>query len=210
MKITKGVKLKMQQQSSKVKFKINSILTTITSLLIPIFQYVPCTAIWFGIMSVPLLAYILLYFQFPQILWYDIQFLIRTEGFYVVLFGLILYVYSLVYQLSHRGRLLTKGPYRFTRHPQYLAFMIMTLGMTIVAFQTSPIFRVSVSYEHRYSILTLIWIVEVVAYLILGKIEEIALKAKYGDGFLEYKNKVSFIIPFLKFPSHKTITDNQY
>ena len=89
MNITKGVKLKMQQESSKVKFKINSILTTISSLLIPIFQYVPCTAIWFGIMSVPLLAYILLYFQFPQILWYDIQFLIRTEGFYVVLFGLI-------------------------------------------------------------------------------------------------------------------------
>jgi protein-S-isoprenylcysteine O-methyltransferase Ste14 len=205
MKITKGVKLKMQQKSSKVKFKINSILTTISSLLIPIFQYVPCTAIWFGIMSVPLLAYIFLYFQFPQILWYDIQFLIRTEGFYVVLFGLILYVYSLVYQLSHRGRLLTRGPYRFTRHPQYLAFMIMTLGMTIVAFQTFPIFRVSVSYEDRYSILTLIWIVEVVAYIILGKIEEIALKAKYGDGFLEYKNKVAFIIPFLRLPSNKTI-----
>lgn len=205
MNITKGVKLKMQQESSKVKFKINSILTTISSLLIPIFQYVPCTAIWFGIMSVPLLAYILLYFQFPQILWYDIQFLIRTEGFYVVLFGLILYVYSLVYQLSHRGQLLTRGPYRFTRHPQYLAFMIMTLGMTIVAFQTFPIFRISVSYEDRYSILTLIWIVEVLAYIILGKIEEIALKAKYGDGFLEYKNKVAFIIPFLRLPSIKTI-----
>lgn len=101
-----------------------------------------------------------------------------------------------------------KGPYRLTRHPQYLAFIIMTLGMTIVAFQTSPIFEISVSYEHRYSILTLIWIVEVLAYVILGKIEEIALKAKYGDGFLEYKNKVAFIIPFLKLPSNKTIKNH--
>lgn len=198
----------MQQEKSKVKTKTNSILTSISSLLIPIFQYVPCTAVWFGIMSVPLLVYILLYIQLPHILWYDIQFLIRAEGFYVVLFGLILYLYSLIYQLSHRGRLLMKGPYRLTRHPQYLAFIIMTLGMTIVAFQTSPIFEISVSYEHRYSILTLIWIVEVLAYVILGKIEEIALKAKYGDGFLEYKNKVAFIIPFLKLPSNKTIKNH--
>jgi protein-S-isoprenylcysteine O-methyltransferase Ste14 len=189
----------MQQKKSKVNTKISSTLTSVSSFLIPIFQYVPCTAIWFGIMSVPLLAYILLYIQFPNILWYDIQFLIRTEGFYVILLGLILYLYSLIYQLSHRGRLLTKGPYRLIRHPQYLAFIIMTLGMTIVVFQTSPIFEISVSYEYRYSILTLIWIIQVVAYLILGKIEEFALKAKYGDKFLEYKSKVAFIIPFLKF-----------
>jgi protein-S-isoprenylcysteine O-methyltransferase Ste14 len=75
----------------------------------------------------------------------------------------------------------------------------MTLGMTVVAFQTSPMFAISVSYENRYSILMFIWIIEVLAYIILGKIEEVALKAKYGDKFLDYKNKVAFIIPFLKF-----------
>lgn len=89
------------------------------------------------------------------------------------------------------------------RHPQYLAFIIMTLGMTVVAFQTSPIFEISVPYENRFSILFLIWIVEVLAYILLGKIEEVALKAKYGDDFLEYRNKVAFIIPFLKLPVKK-------
>jgi len=74
----------------------------------------------------------------------------------------------------------------------------MTLGMTIVAFQTSPIFEISVSYENRFTVLFFIWIGEVIAYILLGKIEEIALKAKYGDRFLEYRNKVAFIIPFLK------------
>ncbi|MFX0073820.1 MAG: methyltransferase family protein [Candidatus Hermodarchaeota archaeon] len=199
----------MQNERSRVKIKINSVLTSISSLLIPIFQYVPCTAIWFGIMSVPLLAYIFLYIQFPHILWYDLRFLIRTQGFPIVLFGLSLYLYSLIYQLSHRGRLLTKGPYKLMRHPQYLAFIIMTLGMTIVAFQTAPIFEISVSYEYSYSILTLIWIIEVIAYISLGKIEEIALKAKYGDGFLEYKKKVAFIIPFLKLPGKITVKNNQ-
>ena len=183
--------------------KIVSIFTSITSFLIPIFQYVPCTAIWFGIMSVPFISYLLLFFQYPNILIYDLRFLIGIQGFYVVLFGLILYIYSLIYQLSHRGQLITKGPYRIMRHPQYLAFIIMTLGMTVVAFQTSPIFEISVPYENRFSVLFFIWIVEVLAYILLGKIEEVALKAKYGDEFLEYRNKVAFIIPFLKLPVKK-------
>ena len=89
------------------------------------------------------------------------------------------------------------------RHPQYLAFIILTLGMTIVAFQTSPIFEFPFSYENRFSILFLIWIGEVLAYILLGKIEEIALKSKYGDEFLGYRNRVAFIIPFLKIQGNK-------
>ena len=193
----------MSFKKNEKRNRLISVSTSIISYLIPIFQYVPATAIWFGIMSAPFISYLIFFFQDPSILLYDLGFLIRTQGFYVILFGLILYVYSLIYQLSHRGQLMIKGPYRFTRNPQYLAFIIMTLGMTIVAFQTSPIFEISVSYEHRYSILTLIWIVEVIAYLILGKIEEFTLKAKYGDEFLEYKKRVAFIIPFLKIQGNK-------
>ncbi len=188
---------------NEIKIKLSSILTSISSLLILFLQYVPCTAIWFGIMSVPLISYLVWFFQDPNILLCDLRFLIGAQGFYVVLFGLMLYIYSLIYQLSHRGRLITKGPYRIIRHPQYLAFIIMTLGMTIVAFQTSPIFEFPVSYENRFNILFIIWIGEVVAYILLGKIEEFALKAKYGDEFLEYKNRVAFIIPFLKIQGNK-------
>ncbi len=193
----------MGLKSSEKKRKKISIFTSITSYLIPIFQYVPCTAIWFGIMSVPLISYLVWFFQYPNILLYDLSFLIKAQGFYVVLFGLVLYIFSLIYQLSHRGQLITKGPYRIMRHPQYLAFIIMTLGMTVVAFQTSPIFEILVPYEDRFSVLFFIWVVEVLAYILLGKIEEVALKAKYGDEFLEYRNKVAFIIPFLKLSAKK-------
>ena len=193
----------MNAEYNKFKNKISSIITSISSILILFLQYVPCTAIWWGIMSVPLISYLAWFFQYPEILIYDLRFLIRTQGFYVVLFGLILYTYSLIYQLSHRGQLITKGPYRYMRHPQYLAFIIMTLGMTIVTFETSPIFEFPVSYENRFNVLVFIWIGEVLAYILLGKIEEIALKAKYGDVFLEYRNKVAFIIPFLKIKGNK-------
>ncbi|MHA2289456.1 MAG: methyltransferase family protein [Promethearchaeota archaeon] len=189
----------MSLKRNENKNKLISISTSITSYLIPIFQYVPATGIWFGIMSVPFISYLLFFFQDPNILFYDLNFLIRAQGFYFIIFGLILYIYSLIYQLSHRGQLITKGPYKIMRHPQYLAFIIMTLGMTVVVFQTSPVFEISIPYENRFSILFFIWIVEVLAYILIARIEEIALKAKYGDKFLEYRNKVAFIIPFLKF-----------
>ena len=193
----------MQRENNKIKSKLSSILTSFSSILIPLLQYVPCTGIWFGIMSVPLISYLAFFFQKPSIILYDIRFLVGTYGFYIILFGLILYIYSLVYQISHRSQLIKGGPYKIVRHPQYLAFITMTLGMTVVAFQTSPIFEFPVSYESVFSVLFFIWIGEVLAYILLGKIEEIALKAKYGDEFLEYRNRVAFIVPFLKIQGNK-------
>ena len=42
----------MSLKGNKIKNKISSVATSLSSILIPFFQYVPCTAIWFGIMSV--------------------------------------------------------------------------------------------------------------------------------------------------------------
>ena len=193
----------MSSKKSEIKTKVSVIFTSLSSYLILLFQYVPATGIWFGIMSIPLITYLTFFFQNPSILFNDFQFLLGTYGVYIVIFGLIFSFYSLIYQLSHRKQLMQKGPYKYVRHPQYFAFITMTLGMTIVAFQTSPIFEFPVSYENSFSILFFIWIGEVLAYILLGKIEEIALKSKYGDEFLEYRNKVAFIIPFLKIQGNK-------
>ena len=188
----------MKSRNYKIKTKLSSTFTSLSSYLILLVQYVPATGIWFGIMSIPLATYITFFFQDPNILFNDIQFLTRSYGFYVVIFGLIFFIYTVVYQLTHRKQLMRTGPYKYIRHPQYVAFIIMTLGMTLVAFQTSPIFDFIVYNVEGHTILFLIWIGEVLAYIILGKIEELSLKAKYGDKFLEYVNKVSFMIPFFK------------
>ncbi|MFW9939258.1 MAG: methyltransferase family protein [Candidatus Thorarchaeota archaeon] len=193
----------MSLKADKIKSKSISIFTSIGSILIPFFQYVPCTTIWFGIMSVPLLTYLVFFFQNPGIIVYDLNFLFRTYGVYIVIFGFFLYLYSLIYQLSHRKQLITRGPYKIVRHPQYLSFILMTFGLTLVAFQTSPIINPIYSSIDAYTLLLIIWIIEVIAYIFLGKIEEFALKTKYGDEFLEYANKVSFMIPFLKLKRKK-------
>ena len=110
---------------TKIQSRIFSFFTRISSIMIPIYQYVPATAIWFGIMSVPILSYITYYFQNPRILKYDLQFSLKTPGFYFTIFGLILFLYSLVYQLTYRKQLIQKGPYKYVRHPQYIAFIII-------------------------------------------------------------------------------------
>jgi len=96
----------MKLNGDKIKHKISSISTSISSILIPFFQYVPCTAIWFGIMSVPLITYLGFFFQNPGILVYDMKFLFRAEGIYIIICGFIFYIYSLIYQLTHLKRLI--------------------------------------------------------------------------------------------------------
>jgi protein-S-isoprenylcysteine O-methyltransferase Ste14 len=199
--------MEMKFNWNNFRIKASSICTSISSFIIPILQYVPCTAIWHGIMSVPFITYLSLYFQNPGILIYDLNFLFRTHDIYIVLLGLTFFIYSLIYQLTHRKQLIRTGPYKYVRHPQYLALIILTFGLTLIAFQTNPIFNFDLVYLNGYSVLLYVWIGEVLAYIALAKIEEIALKAKFGDGFLEYANKVAFMIPFLKLK--RNISENE-
>ncbi|MFX0032924.1 MAG: methyltransferase family protein [Candidatus Hodarchaeota archaeon] len=183
----------MSYRSDKIKNKMISITTSLSSIFIPIFQYVPVTAVWFGIMSVPVIAYIFLVFRDPSILIYDIQFLLRTPGTYIALFGFTIFIYSFIFQLTHRKQLINKGPYKIIRHPQYVAFIIMTFGMTLVAFETTPM--LNSPFLDAYSMILIIWILEVLAYILLAKIEDFALKNKFGDEYVAYQNSVGFMIP---------------
>ena len=187
----------MNLKGNKIKNKITSVATSLSSILIPIFQYVPCTAIWFGIMSVPLITYLAFFFQNPGILVSDFAFLFNSYEIYIIILGFMFYIASLIYQLTHRKQLIRTGPYRYVRHPQYIALIIITFGMTLIVYKTSPIVNFDLVID-VYAFMFLIWTGEVLAYIILAKIEDYALKAKYGDKFLDYANNVSFMIPFFK------------
>ena len=188
----------MNFKGSKIKRKIEAISTRISSIIIPIFQYVPTLSIWKGIMSVPLITYLSFFFQNPKMLLNDYYFLLQNHGIYFIIIGFWLFVYSLIFQLTHRKQLIRTGPYKYMRHPQYLAFILMTFGMTLIVFQTTPIVDFNPFNLRGYTVIFYTWICEVIAYIILGKIEDIALKAKYGENFVEYKNSVSFMFPTIK------------
>jgi protein-S-isoprenylcysteine O-methyltransferase Ste14 len=146
-------------------------------------------------MSLPLLFYFVNFLAAPSIVIKDITFFFsRLEG-YVILVGFALFMYSLVYQLRHRKMFLQKGPYKYVRHPQYLGIIIMTFGLTALSLNATPIYPNELFTD---SWILYIWIIEVLAYIILAKIEEISMKARYGEVFIDYMKKVPFLVPNLK------------
>lgn len=178
--------------------KIKAIALNFIAVMIPFFQFVPCASIWFGIMSLPLISYFINFLSYPGIILFDIKFFFGYPGTYVALLGGFIFLYSLIYQLTHRKGLIQKGPYKYVRHPQYLGIIIMTFGLTIICLNTSPVFPFINELSNELTWVVSIWIIEALVYLLLAEIEDLYLKSKYKGTYLEYKNTVAFMIPFLK------------
>jgi methanethiol S-methyltransferase len=76
------------------------------------------------------------------------------------------------------GGVIAKGPYKFIRHPFYLAMILMIWsGPDITADRL------------LFNILWTIWIV------VATKLEERDLTAEYGDAYREYQKKVPMFVP---------------
>ena len=184
----------------KIKSSIRQLFIIIGWLLIPIFQYIPCASIWYGIMSLPLIGYLSIFFTNPTIVLYDFDFFIGY-GYpwsFIAIGGAVFFLLTLVYQLVNRKKLIMKGPYKYSRHPQYLAIIIMTFSLTMISLNTSPIYPFISNYLYRKDILVLIWILEVIAYVLLAKLEEFWLIKKYGEKYIRYQQSISFMLPFMK------------
>jgi protein-S-isoprenylcysteine O-methyltransferase Ste14 len=87
------------------------------------------------------------------------------------------------------------GIYNFVRHPQYISFIICSLGLLIL--------------WPRYIVL-IMFITMILAYYMLAKIEERECIAKFGQSYIDYKNKTNMFLPFSlnpfpKFKFPKTI-----
>jgi protein-S-isoprenylcysteine O-methyltransferase Ste14 len=178
--------------------KIKSGVRNLTPNFIYLFQFLPAISLWHGIMSLPLVVYLFYFFQNPGILAYDVLFYVRFFGTYIALSGLVFYVYCFFYQIKHSNQLIKEGPYNLVRHPQYLAIIIMTFGLTIVALQTHPLYCFNPYSINGYTLIFLIWIAEVLAYIFLAKIEERYLYLHYKEDYINYINQVPFLFPFLK------------
>jgi len=180
---------------SGVKERIKEVLMRKIAFLIPIFQFIPAIGPWCGIMSIPVIAYFLMlisiYSDYPDILALEISYLLNPRTFIfekiVVLVGFALFVYSAIYLHKHKNGLTTTGPYSYVRHPQYLGLIIMTFGFTLMSLNT-PLIGIVIS----------VWLIEILAYIILAKIEEYHLRSKFGDKYIQYMNSVPFMIPFLR------------
>jgi len=82
-------------------------------------------------------------------------------------------------------KLIIKGPYVMCRNPMILGDVIWLVGLSLILKSIS------------FITISIFWFI---GHLIYYKtIEEKELVARFGEEYVEYKKRVSFIIPFLKF-----------
>jgi len=97
--------------------------------------------------------------------------------------GILLVVLGWRQIYSARQELVTTGLYAYVRHPQYLGFLTLTLGM-MVQWATIPTL--------------LMWPILFALYYRLAKQEEKEMEVKFGEKYREYKSKVSMFLPLPK------------
>jgi len=174
----------------------------VAGYLIPLVQSMPPFGVWTGLMTLPFASYLILMFanlpvNLPRALseFFLTSILIPEKAFIII--GLVGILYSIVYMRKKKKEgLITSGPYRLVRHPQYLGMILSTLGFTSwsvwILNNTFGIGFLSPSQTIG------VWFVELFAYILLAYIEERHLSGKYGEAFENYKSQVPFLIPFLK------------
>jgi hypothetical protein len=75
----------------------------------------------------------------------------------------------------------TGGVYNSIRHPQYVAFASCSLGLLLL--------------WSRYIVLIL-YIAVLFAYYLLAKVEERECEEKFGQSYIDYRNKTHMFLPF--------------
>lgn len=101
----------------------------------------------------------------------------------IMAIGILLVIYGWKQIFQGKGKLVTTGLYSYIRHPQYLGFLLITLGMNI---------------QWLTFIMLALWPVLVVLYYRLSKTEEKEAEKRYGENYLKYKLSVPGFIPRLK------------
>jgi len=97
--------------------------------------------------------------------------------------GMLLVIFGWKQIYEGKGKLVTTGLYAYVRHPQYIGFLLITLGMNVM----------------WLTIITFaLWPIVAVVYYKLAKREEKDAEEEFGEEFLEYKRRVPGWIPRIR------------
>lgn len=116
----------------------------------------------------------------------------KEIGLILFIFGGFVFVYVLLYLRTgilgetepNLHNLITKGPYKFCRHPLYLSFTIMILGIDLV-------FRSIVGLVFTFTL-------SIPSSIYRARVEDQLLKKEFGETWKNYADKVGFLSPKLR------------
>lgn len=191
----------MEDKSLLERIKLR--LTGIIGYLLPLVASFPPLAAWGGLMTVPFIAYLLMMFGNISTTPPTLPDYSRMENIVILsvsILGLVLLVYSVIHLRREKTiGLVSSGPYRLVRHPQYFSLIVFTTMMT---FQSVWILRNTFGVGWLTANETLIlWYTMLIVYVVIAWIEESHLSKTFGDDWTEYRKRVGFLIPFVRFRS---------
>jgi len=181
--------------------KVRSGLLSFAGYLVPLVQSLPPLGVWTGLMTLPFASYLIMIFtNLPVNLLralseFFVPFFIPEKT--LIIIGFFILVYSVVYlRIEKKEGLVTSGPYRLVRHPQYFGMILSTLGLTSWSVW---ILNNTFGIGFLSPLQTIgVWFIELFAYVLLALIEESFLSGNYRETFENYKSQVPFLIPFFK------------
>ncbi len=100
----------------------------------------------------------------------------------IIIAGILLVIFGWIRIFRAKQQLITTGIYGHVRHPQYLGFLLITMGMNVLWVTLTTL---------------LLWPILALLYHRLAKEEDNQLEKKFGEEFLKYKKSVSSFIPRL-------------
>lgn len=186
--------------------KIRELLLRVGGYLIPLIQQIPPLGVYVGLMTLPVIVYLVLLFSQlpPSIIEAIPSFFLRSLSSLgafitnlIIVVGFLLVLYSSIHlQRRKKDGLVMTGPYRFVRHPQYTGLLLLTLGLTAWSYWILSVTR-GIGWLTREGTIIL-WYAQLFAYIVLALIEESYLSKEFGNDHATYKRNVPFFIPYVK------------
>ena len=143
----------------------------------------------FGINEIYTLEFLLSRLIGDEMFFLVFRYVIFPASTIIIVAGILLIVFGWKGIHDAKGNLVTTGIYKHVRHPQYLGFLLLTLGMNL---------------EWTTFFTLLLWPVIAVLYYRLAKKEEKETEEMFGEEYQKYKQSVPMFIPRLR---TKTLSD---
>lgn len=107
---------------------------------------------------------------------------LTASGYFVFIWSVITRGrYAVSWEMSENHKLVTNGPYRFVRHPSYLGYFLMFIGLPLI-------------WPNPF---TLISLIAIPGYVRVAVHEERLLTERFGKGYAEYQKRTGRFFPKL-------------
>lgn len=109
--------------------------------------------------------------------------LLETVGYFLFLWSVLERGrYATSWEMHEDHKLVTSGPYRYVRHPSYLAYFLMFFGLFFLLL----------------NLVALVPLLAIPGYVSLTTYEEELLIRRFGSKYVDYQNRTGRFIPKIK------------